>query len=67
MASYLKQERRLVDERATPRTLARTRAQHDQELLEALGLSRHSDGPARYRRAAEELRAVTAGASEADR
>lgn len=66
MADYLDRERRLVDERATPRTLARARAQHDHELLEALGLSRQSDGPARYRRAAEELRAAAIGVARGE-
>jgi len=66
MADYLERERRLVDQRATPRTLAKARAQHDHELLEALGLSRQSDGPARYRRAAEELRAEATGVGRPD-
>jgi integrase len=57
MAHYVEEERRLAGQGATPRTLARVRSQHDQELLQALGLSRQSDGPARYRRAVDDARA----------
>jgi integrase len=66
MAAYVELERRLVDERRTPRTLAKARAQHDQELLQSLGLSRQSDGPARYRRAAEEWLAEATGAARGE-